>query len=103
MSNVTLEPVASVPMDQVPLFVDYPPGLLQFGAAFCVLYIVVGVPGNLITIAALSRYQKVSCAAERAGGAPVKRRRWGSRVGERGRKVAKERQGMPWDAETVVV
>ncbi|XP_037082967.1 G-protein coupled receptor moody-like [Pollicipes pollicipes] len=57
MENVTAE-ASAPPMHEVPLFADYPAGLLQFASAFCVLYIVVGIPGNVITIAALSRYKK---------------------------------------------
>jgi len=38
---------------------EYPDALLQFAVAACVLFILVGVPGNFITILALLRYTKV--------------------------------------------
>lgn len=43
-----------------PLFTDYPPHLLDFAVFCCVLFIVLGVPGNLITIIALVKCKKVS-------------------------------------------
>ncbi|XP_050722163.1 uncharacterized protein LOC127001558 [Eriocheir sinensis] len=43
-----------------PLFADYPPHLLDFAVFCCVLFIVLGVPGNLITIIALVKCKKVS-------------------------------------------
>ena len=54
--------VSDVPpaMHEVELFTDYSPALLHFASACCLLYIVVGIPGNVITIVALSRYKKVS-------------------------------------------
>ena len=42
------------------LLAEYPDALLQFAVAACVLFILVGVPGNFITILALLRYSKVS-------------------------------------------
>lgn len=42
------------------LFRDYDLGLTQLAAVFCVIFIIVGVPGNLITIIALARCKKVS-------------------------------------------
>lgn len=46
-----------------PLFADYPPHLLDFAVFCCVLFIVLGVPGNLITIIALVKCKKVSTVA----------------------------------------
>ncbi|CAG9788361.1 unnamed protein product [Diatraea saccharalis] len=43
----------------VQLFTDYPEALLQFAGACCVLFMLVGIPGNLITIIALARCKKV--------------------------------------------
>jgi len=42
------------------LFRDYDLALTQSAAVFCVIFIVLGVPGNLITIIALARCKKVS-------------------------------------------
>lgn len=42
------------------LFDDYSQGLLSFASAMCIIFIVLGVPGNLITIIALTRCKKVS-------------------------------------------
>lgn len=42
------------------LFADYPQPLLDFAVFCCVLFIVLGVPGNLITIIALVKCKKVS-------------------------------------------
>lgn len=41
------------------LFKEYPKPLLQFAAVCCILFMVIGIPGNLVTIFALSRYEKV--------------------------------------------
>ncbi|RVE51346.1 hypothetical protein evm_004026 [Chilo suppressalis] len=43
----------------VELFADYPEALLQFAGACCVLFMLIGIPGNLITIIALARCKKV--------------------------------------------
>lgn len=45
---------------EVLLFKDYPEPLLRFASACCVLFMLVGIPGNLITIIALARCKKVS-------------------------------------------
>lgn len=42
------------------LFHGYPSSLLTFASATCIVFILVGVPGNLITIIALARCKKVS-------------------------------------------
>lgn len=44
----------------VELFKDYPEALLRFASTCCVLFMLVGIPGNLITIIALARCKKVS-------------------------------------------
>lgn len=41
------------------LFGGYPPWLLYFAAGSCVIFMLIGIPGNLITIAALFRTKKV--------------------------------------------
>jgi hypothetical protein len=41
------------------LFHDYSASLLHFASACCVIFILVGIPGNLITIIALFRCKKV--------------------------------------------
>lgn len=47
--------------DSAILFGDYPQWLLYFAAGCCVLFMFIGIPGNLITIVALFRTKKVSC------------------------------------------
>lgn len=42
------------------LFHGYSPTLLTFASVCCIIYMMVGVPGNLITIIALFRCKKVS-------------------------------------------
>ncbi|XP_022252657.1 G-protein coupled receptor moody-like [Limulus polyphemus] len=39
----------------VTLFHEYPPALLSFGAACCIVFSIIGIPGNLISIGALAR------------------------------------------------
>ncbi|XP_069173736.1 D(2) dopamine receptor [Procambarus clarkii] len=51
--------LANVTHGREPLFADYPPHLLDFAVFCCVLFIVLGVPGNLITIIALVKCKKV--------------------------------------------
>ncbi|XP_043284443.1 probable G-protein coupled receptor 101 [Venturia canescens] len=41
------------------LFVGYPPWLLYLAAGCCVLFMLIGIPGNLITVAALFRTKKL--------------------------------------------
>lgn len=42
------------------LFVGYPRWLLCFAAGCCILFMLIGIPGNLITVMALFRTKKVS-------------------------------------------
>lgn len=42
------------------LFDGYSQELLSFASAMCIIFILMGVPGNLITIIALTRCKKVS-------------------------------------------
>ncbi|KAF6211949.1 hypothetical protein GE061_012466 [Apolygus lucorum] len=42
------------------LFQGYPTSLLTIATVFCLLFMLVGIPGNLITIIALFRCKKVS-------------------------------------------
>ncbi|XP_022122578.1 G-protein coupled receptor moody [Pieris rapae] len=51
--------VTELYLDEVYLFKDYPEGLLRFATACCFICMIIGIPGNLITIIALSRYEKV--------------------------------------------
>lgn len=57
-SDVAIDEVLQHP-GLVVLFVDYPPWLLYFAAACCILFMLVGIPGNLITVVALFRTKKV--------------------------------------------
>lgn len=54
-------PLSTVTDDSVqPLFTEYPDEVLHFAVGACVLFTLIGVPGNFITIVALLRYTKVS-------------------------------------------
>lgn len=44
----------------LPLFEGYPKPLLQFTAVCCMLFMIIGIPGNLVTIFALAKCKKVS-------------------------------------------
>lgn len=43
----------------IELFQNYPDRLLNFAAVCCLLFMCIGIPGNLVTIIALARYEKV--------------------------------------------
>ncbi|XP_041981137.1 G-protein coupled receptor moody-like [Aricia agestis] len=43
----------------VELFQGYPPGLLEYATASCIILMFIGIPGNLVTIIALANYRKV--------------------------------------------
>lgn len=43
----------------VVLFKDYPEALLRFSSACCILFMLIGIPGNLVTIIALAQCRKV--------------------------------------------
>lgn len=45
-------------MAAVQLYKDYPDSLLQFGYVCCLIFCLVGIPGNLVTIIALSMCEK---------------------------------------------
>lgn len=47
-------------LEAVELYRGYPVPLLQFTSICCILFMIIGIPGNLITILALSRCKKVS-------------------------------------------
>lgn len=54
-------PMSTVTDDNIqPLFAEYPDEVLHFAVGACVLFTLIGVPGNFITIVALLRYTKVS-------------------------------------------
>ncbi|RZF46521.1 hypothetical protein LSTR_LSTR009303 [Laodelphax striatellus] len=46
-------------LDSIPLFQGYPTALLRFASVCCLLFMMVGIPGNLITIIALFRCKKL--------------------------------------------
>lgn len=50
----------SIRLDEQELFHGYAPSLLTLATVFCLLFMLVGIPGNLITIIALFRCKKVS-------------------------------------------
>lgn len=45
--------------DAIPLYTGYPRVLLNIATVTCIAYMVVGVPGNLLTIVALVKSKKV--------------------------------------------
>lgn len=57
-SGVAIDEVLQHP-GLVILFVGYPLWLLYFAAACCIVFMLVGIPGNLITVVALFRTKKV--------------------------------------------
>lgn len=57
---VGLDEYTDEKLAEVELFKDYPEGLLRFASVCCVLFMLVGIPGNLITIIALARCKKVN-------------------------------------------
>lgn len=58
--GVSMMPSPLPPLATDELFQNYPAGLLYFATAACIVFILVGIPGNLITIIALARCKKVS-------------------------------------------
>ncbi|KAG5347849.1 MOODY protein, partial [Acromyrmex charruanus] len=60
-SDIAIEEMLQDP-GSVILFVDYPRWLLCFAAACCILFMLVGIPGNLITVIALFRTKKLKNA-----------------------------------------
>uniref|UniRef100_A0A1B0DGD1 Uncharacterized protein n=2 Tax=Phlebotomus papatasi TaxID=29031 RepID=A0A1B0DGD1_PHLPP len=44
--------------DTIPLFANYSDSLLKFASIMCIIFALVGIPGNLITIIALARCKK---------------------------------------------
>lgn len=58
VSEFEIEEVIEDPGSAI-LFNDYPPWLLYFAASCCAVFMLVGIPGNLITVAALFRTKKV--------------------------------------------
>ncbi|XP_050677485.1 G-protein coupled receptor moody-like [Leptidea sinapis] len=57
--NLSAENPFETDLGALQLFKDYPDGLLGFAFACCILFMLVGIPGNLITIIALARYEKI--------------------------------------------
>jgi hypothetical protein len=53
------EPVADrhqmLAADGGPFFDNYPPELLNAAVAMCIVFMLIGIPGNLLTIAALAK------------------------------------------------
>lgn len=58
-SSVNLTDPAQLDDLDLELFQGYSTALLRFASACCVLFMLVGIPGNLITIIALFRCKKV--------------------------------------------
>lgn len=56
--DVAIEEVLQNP-GLVILFVGYPRWLLYFAATCCIIFMLIGIPGNLITVIALFRTKKV--------------------------------------------
>ncbi|CAH2090481.1 unnamed protein product [Euphydryas editha] len=61
-SDVFVNGSAFIPDDYlaaVELFKGYPQWLMNFATACCILFMLIGIPGNIVTIVALARYEKV--------------------------------------------
>lgn len=52
--------ISDANLASVKLFEAYPDGLMKLATACCVIFMMIGIPGNIITIVALARYEKVS-------------------------------------------
>lgn len=59
VNNDTITSFSEDDLDDVQLFQGYSTTLLRFASICCVLFMFVGIPGNLITIIALFRCKKV--------------------------------------------
>ncbi|XP_047534021.1 G-protein coupled receptor moody-like [Vanessa atalanta] len=51
--------ISDADLASVELFKGYPDGLMKFATASCIVFMMIGIPGNIITIVALARYEKV--------------------------------------------
>lgn len=60
MNSSVVTALSDADLAAIELFQGYPDGLLKFATACCVIFMLIGIPGNLITIVALARYEKVS-------------------------------------------
>ncbi|XP_061718411.1 G-protein coupled receptor moody-like [Cydia pomonella] len=59
LTQFKLDDYSDEALAKMELFKDYPEALLRFASVCCVLFMLVGIPGNLITIIALARCKKV--------------------------------------------
>lgn len=59
LDNGTNESTFGVSVNDDDLFPEYPVELTTMTAIICVLFLLLGIPGNLITIIALARCKKV--------------------------------------------
>uniref|UniRef100_A0A2A4JK45 G-protein coupled receptors family 1 profile domain-containing protein n=1 Tax=Heliothis virescens TaxID=7102 RepID=A0A2A4JK45_HELVI len=50
---------SSAELAMVPLFQNYSDVLLNVASACCVIFVIIGIPGNLVTIVALARCKKI--------------------------------------------
>ncbi|XP_021201536.3 G-protein coupled receptor moody [Helicoverpa armigera] len=58
-NRFTFEFNSSAELVMVPLFQNYSDTLLNVATACCAIFVVIGIPGNLITIVALARFKKI--------------------------------------------
>ncbi|XP_023945655.1 G-protein coupled receptor moody-like [Bicyclus anynana] len=59
MNSSVVTSLSDSELAAIELFKGYPDGLLKFATACCVIFMLIGIPGNIITIVALARYEKV--------------------------------------------
>ncbi|XP_045773852.1 G-protein coupled receptor moody-like [Maniola jurtina] len=59
MNSSVVTALSDADLAAIELFKGYPDGLLKFATACCGIFMVIGIPGNIITIVALARYEKV--------------------------------------------
>ncbi|CAH2245643.1 G-protein coupled receptor moody-like [Pararge aegeria] len=59
MNSSVVTALSDPDLAAIELFKGYPDGLLEFATACCVIFMLIGIPGNVITIIALIRYEKV--------------------------------------------
>lgn len=60
LTNDGIKCLTEAELENLKLFEEYPDGLMKFASVCCVLFILIGIPGNLVTVIALARCKKVS-------------------------------------------
>lgn len=60
LTNNGVQYMTEEELDNLKLFQEYPEGLMKFASVCCILFVLIGIPGNLVTIIALAHCKKVS-------------------------------------------